>query len=233
MRISEIANIIGAEYLGAEEDISMLSIDSRKVIGVGHELFFALTGPSRDGHQFIAEALEKGVRHFVVTDKPTGFSANFLVVKNVLDALQQLAATHRSTFDFPVIGITGSNGKTIIKEWLSTMLSSKFNVVKSPKSFNSQVGVPLSVWAMDAHHDLAIFEAGISEMGEMEKLEEIIKPSLGIFTNIGSAHDDGFKNHQIKIREKLSLFGGAKKIIYCLDHEAIKHEIALQNKINK
>ncbi|MEQ8239066.1 MAG: bifunctional UDP-N-acetylmuramoyl-tripeptide:D-alanyl-D-alanine ligase/alanine racemase [Cyclobacteriaceae bacterium] len=230
MRISDIAKVIGAEYTGAEEDISILSIDSRKVIGVDHELFFALSGPNRDGHQFIEEAFEKGVRHFVVSDKPTNFSANFLVVKNVLYALQKLSAAHRHTFDYPVIGITGSNGKTIIKEWLSTMLSVKFNLVKSPKSYNSQVGVPLSVWAMNEHHELAIFEAGISEMGEMEKLEKIIKPTIGIFTNIGSAHDDGFKNQQAKIQEKLSLFSGAKKIIYCLDHEILHHEIAHQYK---
>ncbi len=179
-------------------------------------LFFALIGPNNDAHNYISALIEKGVRNFVVTHIPKDCEtkASFLVVKNTLEALQQFAAYHRNLFKFPVIGLTGSNGKTIVKEWLNFLLSPDFNVIRSPKSYNSQVGVSLSVLSINEKHNLGIFEAGISKMNEMEKLEVIIKPTIGIITNIGSAHDEGFENLDKKIKEKLNLFKHSKLIIY-------------------
>ena len=160
--------------------------------------------------------IEKGVQNFVVTHIPEGLSnkAVFLVVENTLDALQQYAAHHRSLFKIPVIGLTGSNGKTIVKEWLNFLLNPDFNIIRSPKSYNSQVGVPLSVISINDKHNLGIFEAGISKMHEMEKLETIIRPTIGIITNIGTAHDEGFEDLEKKIKEKLKLFKQSKLIIY-------------------
>jgi Alr-MurF fusion protein len=152
--------------------------------------------------------------------------ANFLVVKSTLDALQAIAASHRKEFSIPVIGITGSNGKTIIKEWLYQLLSPDQSIVKNPGSYNSQVGVPLSVWALQKHHQLAIFEAGISVPNEMEKLEKIILPTLGIFTNIGTSHDEGFESRNEKIKEKLRLFAHAKQLIYCADQVEVRQAIS-------
>ena len=179
-------------------------------------LFFALVGPNNDAHKYISGLIEKGVRNFVVSHIPEEFQikANFLVVENTLEALQQFAAHHRSLFDIPIIGLTGSNGKTIVKEWLNFLLSPEYNIVRSPKSFNSQVGVPLSIIGINEKHTLGIFEAGISKMNEMEKLEAIIKPTIGILTNIGSAHDEGFTTIQEKIEEKLKLFKNSEILIY-------------------
>lgn len=179
-------------------------------------LFFALVGPNNDAHNYILALIEKGVQNFVVTHIPKECEtkANFLVVENTLEALQRFAAHHRSLFQFPVIGLTGSNGKTIVKEWLNFLLSPDFNIIRSPKSYNSQVGVPLSVISINEKHNLGIFEAGISKMNEMEKLEVIIRPTIGIITNIGSAHDEGFEDLEEKIREKLKLFKHSKLIIY-------------------
>jgi alanine racemase len=179
-------------------------------------LFFALVGPNNDAHKYISGLIEKGVRNFVVTHVPEECKnkANFLVVENTLEALQQFAAHHRSLFDIPIIGLTGSNGKTIVKEWLNFLLSPEYNIIRSPKSFNSQVGVPLSVIGINEKHTLGIFEAGISKMNEMEKLEVIIKPTIGILTNIGSAHDEGFASIQDKIEEKLKLFKHSKVLLY-------------------
>ena len=146
--------------------------------------------------------------------------ANFILVENTLDALQHLASYHRKQFNFPVIGITGSNGKTIVKEWLYQLLHKDYNIVRSPKSYNSQIGVPLSVWQMNEQHSLAIFEAGISQPGEMEKLEEIIQPTIGILTNIGEAHSEGFNSFTEKALEKIKLFRHCKKIIYNKDNAA-------------
>ncbi|RTY95116.1 bifunctional UDP-N-acetylmuramoyl-tripeptide:D-alanyl-D-alanine ligase/alanine racemase, partial [Flavobacterium bomense] len=159
-------------------------------------------------HQYISELIEKGVQNFVVTHIPEKLSnkATFLVVENTLEALQRYAAYHRSLFKFPVFGLTGSNGKTIVKEWLNFLMSPDFNIIRSPKSYNSQVGVPLSVISINDRHNLGIFEAGISKMNEMEKLEVIIRPTIGIITNIGSAHDEGFEDLEKKIKEKLKLF---------------------------
>lgn len=189
--------------------IENLLLDSRKVYSPSVSIFFALKGPRRDGHQFIPELYKKGVRAFVMSeqiDTSPYSDAVFLFVKNTLYALQALAAFHRKRFDIPVIGITGSNGKTIVKEWLYQLLHNQYTIVRSPRSYNSQIGVPLSVWQMNAQHTLGIFEAGISLPGEMEKLEEIIQPRIGILTNIGDAHNEGFTNKGHKLQEKLKLF---------------------------
>jgi alanine racemase len=189
--------------------IEHLLVDSRKIVFPQTSLFFALTSSRRDGHSFIKEVYQLGVRNFVVHtsfDSSPFAEANFLEVEDTLEALQKLAAYHRSQFHIPVIGITGSNGKTIVKEWLYQLLSANYNIVRSPRSYNSQIGVPLSVWQMNSSHTLAIFEAGISEVGEMKYLHEIIQPTIGIFTNIGDAHNEGFINLEQKITEKLRLF---------------------------
>jgi alanine racemase len=228
---SEIIDLLGGECTGAGGNglIKELLTDSRKLSSPLHTLFFALTTTRNDGHRYIRELYEKGVRYFVVSAVPDGnFSeANFLVINNPLEALQKLAAYHRSGFDFPVIGITGSNGKTIVKEWLWQLISQEKTIVRSPKSYNSQIGVPLSVWQMNNWHNLAIFEAGISEPGEMEQLEHIIRPDIGIFTNIGHAHDQYFLSKQQKAEEKLKLFRDCKTLVYCSDHKEIGY--ALRN----
>ena len=216
--IKNIEQILHAKRFGDDTKgiIDNISIDSRSLQNNEKTLFFALVGPNNDAHIYISPLIEKGVRHFVVNHIPEGLSgkATFLVVKNTLDALQQFAAQHRSVFKFPVIGLTGSNGKTIVKEWLNFLLGPDFNIIRSPKSYNSQVGVPLSVISINEKHNLGIFEAGISKMNEMEKLGKIIQPTIGILTNIGSAHDEGFSNIGEKIKEKLKLFKQSKLIIY-------------------
>jgi Alr-MurF fusion protein len=208
--IGHIAGIIEADQAVDNDTlITHLLLDSRKVHSSGTSLFFALKGPRRDGHQFISELYKKGVRNFVVSEKINAANypgATFLLVNDTLDALQLLAANHRRQFSIPVIGITGSNGKTIVKEWLYQLLNEDHDIVRSPKSFNSQVGVPLSVWQMNEQHTLAIFEAGISEQGEMLRLEKMIRPTIGILTNIGEAHSEGFIDDEHKFREKLTLF---------------------------
>jgi alanine racemase len=210
--------VLHAKWLGINPDATFetISIDSRSMQNGAQTLFFALVGPNNDAHEYISALIEKGVRNFVVTHVPKECEskANFLVVENTLEALQQFAAHHRNLFDFPIIGLTGSNGKTIVKEWLNFLLSPEYNIVRSPKSYNSQVGVPLSVIGINEKHNLGIFEAGISKMNEMEKLEAIIKPTIGILTNIGSAHDEGFASIQDKIEEKLKLFKHSKVLLY-------------------
>jgi Alr-MurF fusion protein len=191
-------------------------------------LFFALYGPRRNGHGFIPELYLRGVRNFIVyqrietRDFP---DANFILVSDSLKALQTLAAFHRRQFDLPVIGITGSNGKTIVKEWLNQVLEDRYQIVRSPRSYNSRIGVPLSIWQINETHELALIEAGISRTGEMPVLEEIIKPTLGIFTNIGEAHDQGFENMDAKIREKLELFNDSSALIFPADQKELKKNI--------
>jgi Alr-MurF fusion protein len=207
--LPHIAGIVGSSAIVTDTAIEYLLLDSRKVYSPAASLFFALKGPRRDGHQFIPELYKKGVRSFVVSEEQdkTGYpDASFLLVSDTLKALQQLSIHHRSRFTIPVIGITGSNGKTIIKEWLYQLLHDEYNIVRSPKSYNSQIGVPLSIWQMDEQHTLGIFEAGISQPGEMEMLEKIIQPTIGILTNIGEAHDEGFADKTQKLSEKLELF---------------------------
>ncbi len=213
-----IAPIINAKWYENSNsfEIDHISIDSRSLQNGKTTLFFALVGPNNNGHIYIEELIQKGVRNFVVTSIPENLKAkaNFLLVENSLVALQKFAAYYRNLFHFPIIGITGSNGKTIVKEWLNFLLSPDFTIIRSPKSYNSQVGVPLSVISINEKHNLGIFEAGISTRNEMEKLEKIIRPNIGILTNIGSAHDEGFDNLGEKVKEKLKLFQNSEILIY-------------------
>jgi Alr-MurF fusion protein len=213
-----------------DTDIVYLLLDSRKITSPLNSLFFAISGKRHDGHRFIQELYNKGLRSFVV-ERNDSFKiaelpeANIILVDDAIAALQKIAAFHRAQFSYPVIGITGSNGKTIIKEWLSQLLSKDFNIVRSPKSYNSQTGVPLSVWEMNQQHTLGIFEAGISMPGEMKNLQKVIQPTIGVFSNIGTAHDEGFQNRKEKILEKLRLFKESDILIYCKDHEDIEREV--------
>lgn len=192
-----------------DHPVEHLLLDSRKAFSPTTSLFFAIVSSRRDGHDFIGELYRKGVRSFVVSrsfDEPVFKDATFIQVNDTVEALQQIAAYHRAQFDIPVIGITGSNGKTIVKEWLFQLLHPDYAIVRSPKSYNSQVGVPLSVWQIRSYHTLAIFEAGISQPGEMQKLESVIRPTLGVFTCIGEAHSEGFTSKEEKEKEKRKLF---------------------------
>ena len=215
--LTDIARIIEADGLPAPPmPIESLLLDSRKLYAPSSTLFFALKGPRRDGHQFIPELYAKGVRAFVISEPVDAADypeACFLQVYDSLAALQSLTAWHRRQFSLPVIGITGSNGKTIVKEWLYQLLHDQYQIVRSPKSYNSQIGVPLSVWALNETHTLGIFEAGISEQGEMRRLEQVIQPTLGMLTNIGEAHSEGFINPDHKFREKMILFRQCKAVI--------------------
>jgi len=209
--------VIHARWFGESDvmPVDHISIDSRSLQNGQTTLFFALSGPNNDAHHYIDELIDVGVLNFVVTHVPDEVrgQANFLIVENTLDALQQFAAYYRGLYHFPIIGITGSNGKTIVKEWLNFLLSPDYNIIRSPKSYNSQVGVPLSVISINEKHNLGIFEAGISTVNEMEKLEKIIKPTIGLLTNIGSAHDEGFSNIGEKMKQKLKLFSDVELLI--------------------
>ena len=230
--ISEIAKATGGKLTAGkseEAQITDLLLDSRKLQQASETLFFALPGSRQDGHHYIEYLVSRGVSNFVVTDESLIAkypAVNFIVVKDTIAALQKLAAFHRKRFTYPVISITGSNGKTIIKEWLYQLLNEDYNIVRSPKSYNSQIGVPLSIWQMSEDHNLAIFEAGISESGEMEKLEKVIRPTIGILANIGEAHNDGFLNLKHKAKEKLKLFTQTEILIYCKDHAQINQALA-------
>lgn len=216
--IFKVAQILNADAHLVDEQsvIQYLIMDSRSVLVPENSLFFALSS-HRDGHEFIKDAHSKEIRNFVITDAkciPLYPDCNFLLVEHSLQALQKLAIFHRNQFSLGVIGITGSNGKTIVKEWLYQLLAADYNIVRSPKSYNSQIGVPLSVWQIDAAHDLGIFEAGISAIDEMESLAEIIQPTIGILTNIGEAHAEGFSSKREKLLEKLKLFADADLFIF-------------------
>lgn len=208
--------------------ISYLLYDSRKLSHPPETLFIALKSSRNDGHKYISSLYANGVRNFLVETIPNDIKleeANFLIVKNTLKALQEIAAKHRSSFQFPIVGITGSNGKTIVKEWLYSLLQPDFNIARSPKSFNSQLGTALSLWNLGQDHNLGIIEAGISQPGEMQHLQRLIQPTSGIFTNIGSAHAENFTSQVEKIKEKLLLFKQADQLIYCADHLVIAGEI--------
>ncbi len=224
--IEEIASVIGAKRIGNHPaHIDWILTDSRSLCFPEETLFFALKTKRNDGHKYIADLYERGVRNFVVgtlTTEPESYpDANFLVVGSPLKALQRLASRHREQFQVPVVGITGSNGKTIVKEWLYQILSPERIITRSPRSYNSQIGVPLSVWMMNEHTELGIFEAGISEMGEMEALKPIIQPTIGVLTNIGGAHQENFTSLQDKCMEKLQLFKDCDVIVYNGDNELI------------
>ncbi len=217
--IQEINIILKGSFLLEKNKNSIfhVCIDTRQIYDAKNTLFFCLIARN-DGHQYIESAYKKGIRSFIVSkdiDVNKYPESNFILVESCLSSLQELAKHHREQFSIPVIGITGSNGKTIVKERLYQLMSSEKNIVKSPKSYNSQVGVPLSVLNIEKENKLAIFEAGISTVGEMENLHNIIQPTIGILTNIGSAHDAGFKNKEEKLKEKLKLFDGCEKVIYC------------------
>ena len=192
-----------------------ISIDSRSLQNGNTTLFFCLKGQNNDAHVYIQSLIEKGVQHFVVEYIPENVAgkAHFCVVENTTNALQSLAKSYKNQFQIETIGITGSNGKTIVKEWLNFLLSPDYSVVRSPKSFNSQVGVPLSIFGINENHDLGIFEAGISLKGEMEKLAKIIQPNIGIFTHLGNAHQEGFTTVEEKIIEKCQLFTNSEVVI--------------------
>lgn len=213
--VSQIGQVIFANAIIINDGyISTLITDSRRITNASEALFFALNN-RRDGHDFVPEAYNLGVRSFVVKSAPAEplLNANYLIVPDVLAALQTLAAYHRKQFELKTIGITGSNGKTIVKEWLYQLLAPEHSIVRSPKSYNSQIGVPLSVWQINAEHDLGIFEAGISTVNEMEKLADIIQPTIGVLTHIGSAHDEGFSSLREKVLEKLKLFRDCELLV--------------------
>ncbi len=222
--IQQIAAACGGElYLESGNIIVRhLVTDSRRFSFPGDSVFFALSGERHDGHDYLSDMYRQQVRNFVVSRLPENLlpypGANFILVPDTLEALQKLAAMHRSLFRLPVIGITGSNGKTIVKEWLFQLLQKDKVIVRSPKSYNSQVGVPLSVWLIRPHHELAIFEAGISRPGEMVNLEAIIKPDIGVITNMGEAHQEYFSDMKHKLAQKLELFKNSRVLIYCRDH---------------
>ena len=245
--IKQIASVVGGQVIGNQSDtivVKDILFDSRLLIDAENTLFFALYSGRNDGHKYITELYEKGVKAFVINESyikndvganhysPVQYpDSTFIVVDDTLSALQKLAAHHRAQFNIPVVGITGSNGKTIVKEWLYQILSPSMSVCRSPKSYNSQIGVPLSVWQMNSTNDVALFEAGISRPGEMEKLREIIKPTIGVFTNIGPAHGKNFENMRQKIEEKLKLFKDVKAInaaavVYCSDNQEIAAAIS-------
>lgn len=209
-----------------QEKIQYLVTDSRRISFPSVSLFIALRTALRDGQSFIQEAYQRGVRHFMVQHEiNTGDfpDADFIIVSNTLLALQRLATKHRSRFSYPVIGITGSNGKTIVKEWLYQLLHTDYRIVRNPRSFNSQIGVPLSVWQMSAEDELGIFEAGISEVGEMQALADIIQPTIGVLTNIGEAHNEGFHSIAEKLEQKMLLFKDANLLFCNIDDERVAH----------
>lgn len=222
-----IAGVTGGSWVLrglADALVRFPAIDSRRIESPEKTVFFALKGAKHDGHQFIQAAYAAGVRHFVVADLsavPVATDMNVVQVADPLSALQKLAAFHRAQFNIPVVGITGSNGKTVVKEWLWQVLSPDKHLARSPGSYNSQVGVPLSVFTLEEGHELGIFEAGISRSGEMDLLAGIIRPGFGIFTNIGTAHAEGFAGTDAKVAEKMRLFEQADTLLYCADYEPI------------
>ena len=226
MKASEIAAIIkctDASVRRSDDTILHLLTDSRTLSEADGTLFFAIPTKRNSGCRYIDGLYQRGVRNFIVpADYAADYrDANLWRVNDVLLALQRIAASHRSQFSIPVVGVTGSNGKTIVKDWLVQLLSTEHRIVSSPKSYNSQIGVPLSVWQMSHEFDMAIFEAGISEAGEMSRLQHIIEPSIGIFTNVGQAHDENFLTRKQKVAEKLQLFTHCDVLIYSLDHKEI------------
>lgn len=230
--IEKITTLIGAHGYGCRGcSVSRIQTDSRSLCFPEETLFFAIRSERNDGHNYIPDLYRRGVRAFVVERLPEGFQsdfaeASFLLVPSTVKALQRLAERHRDEFDIPIIGITGSNGKTIVKEWLNQLLSPSYVVTRSPRSYNSQIGVPLSVWLLNRHTQLGLFEAGISEPGEMQSLRSIIQPTIGIITNIGSAHQENFSSIEEKCREKVSLFHETKIVIYPFDNPTISKCVA-------
>jgi alanine racemase len=237
--ISKISEYTGADWVQKSNDIDISQIitDSRTVFAPNASLFIAIKGERHDGHRFIEDLYRRGIRNFLYSDPKTELKkypeANFLKVEDSLSALQKWAATHRSKFKFPIIAITGSNGKTIVKEWLFQLLRNEYSIVRSPKSYNSQLGVPLSVLQMNETHSLGIFEAGISYSNEMQKLESILKPDLGIFTTLTNAHSENFDSEEMKAIEKSKLFANCKTIVFNADNDLIENAIMHTSAKNK
>lgn len=239
--VQQLAEIVQGKLVhvsslqGIADRIEHLLIDSRRIVYPESSVFIAIRGSRNDGHRYLQDVYDAGVRTFIVEKKaaaqyrslPVTHDVSIIETDNALVALQRIAAWHRRQFHYPVIGITGSNGKTIVKEWLSQLLKEDVQIVRSPKSFNSQVGVPLSVWQMSDRHQLGIFEAGISLKGEMQQLQEIILPTIGILTNLGDAHAEGFHSRKEKLHEKLQLFKGSELLVYGADQPEVAEGIAL------
>lgn len=239
--ISSVVKPLSEHIVSPDAAVLRLLTDSRTLTDPDETIFFAIRSKRNSGIHYVADLYAKGVRNFVV---PADLSeeqlavvarpdVNLWQVKDVVRALQLVAAANRQRFDIPVVGITGSNGKTIVKDWLVQLLSADRRVVASPKSYNSQIGVPLSVWQMGEEHDVAVFEAGISEPSEMENLRNVIRPTIGIFTNIGQAHDENFLTRNQKIAEKLQLFTHCDTLIYCADHKDIHSAISEQESFRR
>ena len=230
--IEKVTTLIGARRIGeADAQIGWLLTDSRSLCFPEETLFFALRSARNDGHRYISDLYRRGVHNFVVESKgiqealPQGLDgmadANFLVVPSPLAALQRLAERHRDEFDVPIVGITGSNGKTMVKEWLYQLLLPSQKIVRSPRSYNSQIGVPLSVWLLNEQTEVGIFEAGISQPGEMFALRDIIQPTIGVFTSLGAAHQENFRSMEEKCMEKLELMHGTQAMVYCSDNDTV------------
>lgn len=225
--IEKVTTLIGARRYGeAEAEIGFVLTDSRSLCFPEETLFFALRTERNDGHHYIADLYRRGVRNFVVEEVPAAWQkdyadANFLKVVGTREALQRLSERHRDEFNIPIVGITGSNGKTMVKEWLYQLLSPQFAVTRSPRSYNSQIGVPLSVLLLNEQSQLGVFEAGISEPGEMLALRDIIQPTIGVLTNLGDAHQENFPSLEAKCKEKLVLFHDTKAVVYSMDDELV------------
>ncbi len=227
--IASILDISAAALKRPDDTVSQLLTDSRSLTTPTETLFFAIKTKNNDGHHYIAQLYEQGVRNFVVQSldavPPTLRGANFLVVPNTLEALQSIATFHRRRFRIPVIGITGSRGKTTVKEWLYQLLKDDYHIVRSPRSFNSQIGVPLSLWDIDLNTNLAIIEAGISTTGEMANLQAMIRPTIGVITNIGDEHNEGFASMAEKAQEKAKILNNCECIVYCADDPLVTSTI--------
>ena len=232
--ITEISNaldVTSGRIVDPDAIVSQLLTDSRSLAMPQETIFFALRTDAGDGHNYIPDLYDKGVRNFVVANdyfpQPDCYGANYLAVESPLDALQALATFHRRRFrELPVIGITGSRGKTTVKEWLYQLLKDDYRIVRSPRSYNSQIGVPLSLWEIDNNTDMAIIEAGISTTGEMDNLQAMIRPTIGIITNLGSEHNDGFASMEQKAQEKAKILYNCENVVYCADDPLVTHTIA-------
>ncbi|MEX2593054.1 MAG: bifunctional UDP-N-acetylmuramoyl-tripeptide:D-alanyl-D-alanine ligase/alanine racemase [Anditalea sp.] len=238
-KLDELLKIVPGKMFqkGNSLTIEHIAIDSRKIVSGSSSLYIALPGFKFDGHAFITSAYDLGVRNFIINEDQLPDlqfpDANILAVPDPLEALQKIAQWNRSFFKGPVIGITGSNGKTIVKEWLGQVLSTAYSVAKSPKSYNSQIGVPLSIFGIEPYHKVSILEAGISRRAEMEKLEQMIQPSMGLFTNIGTAHEEGFESKNEKLEEKIKLFANSHFIIYRKDQSEVAKLLEVQFPLEK
>ena len=231
--IQEIAQVLEIEISELRDknaEVSQLLTDSRSLTYPAETLFFAITTQNDDGHRYVKHLYNKGVRNFVIEysgniDIKAMREANFLRVSSTLDAMQAIATYHRKRFHIPIIGITGSKGKTTVKEWLYQLLKDDYHIVRSPRSYNSQIGVPLSLWDLDDNTSLAIIEAGVSKTGEMARVQAMIRPTIGVITNIGDEHNEGFASMQEKVEEKAKILNSCESIVYCADDELVSTTI--------